>query len=195
MTKEQAIIFIGVFYRYEVEKFGKKFMVTEDCKKNLLDISDFLTDMEKTKWGLFITGGTGNGKTTLLKALMNLSNYLIRCGYIERDSNYTNCFRLVGARDVVRYFVEDRESYYDLVKRENLIIDDIGDDAFEVMVYGVPHYPMLDLLMERYANHRFTIMSSNLTADEIKEKYHDVRLSDRLREMFHGVSFNDKSYR
>ena len=194
MTTEQAVDFIETFHRNEVEQYGREFFLTEDCKNNLRKIAKFLTE-NTLKWGLFITGRTGNGKTTLLKALTNLVNYLITEEYIERDENYSNCFKIVGASEVVRLFVEKRDDYYKLQKRENLLIDDVGDDAFEVVIYGVPYHPLLDLLMDRYANHRFTIISSNLTADEIKAKYHDVRLSDRLREMFLGVSFNDKSFR
>ena len=195
MTEMQAEAIMKTFYKHEVEKYGKKFEVTKSLAENLKKVASFLVDSSRTKWGIFITGKIGNGKTTLVNAITNMVNFLISEDYLERKTDYSNCFKVVPAKEVVRLFVEERNEYYAIRDRENLLIDDIGEDAFEVVIYGVPYHPIRDLLMSRYANRRFTVLTSNLTSGEFKDKYHDERLSDRLREMFLGISFNDKSFR
>ena len=194
MTASQAFSFISVFYRFEVEKTGNDFTLTSNLKECIEKLSLHLT-LSNKKWGIFITGNIGNGKTTLLKALSNGVSYLINNGYIDNKGNYNNIFKIINAKDVVRLFVEDKAEYQRIVKKENLLIDDVGEEPFEVLMYGVPYQPMLDLLKERYANHLFTIITSNLGADKIKERYKDMRLADRLKEMFTGITFKDKSFR
>lgn len=67
-------------------------------------------------------------------------------------------------------------------------------EPIEVMDYGNISYPLIDLLTQRYELQQFTIITTNLTGQAIREKYGD-RIADRLNEMMEKVGFTNPSYR
>lgn len=75
-----------------------------------------------------------------------------------------------------------------------LIIDDIGIEPVEVKRFGTATTPLVDVINERYANQRCTIITTNLDDDSVIERYGD-RTEDRLREMCNKIAFNGESYR
>lgn len=62
------------------------------------------------------------------------------------------------------------------------------------MVYGMPHTPLVDIISERYAAQRMTIITTNLEVDKLEEKY-GKRIYDRFREMLTSIVFENDSYR
>ena len=61
-------------------------------------------------------------------------------------------------------------------------IDDLGTEPSEVLDYGNVYTPVIDLLTKRYEEQLFTVITTNLTPQQIREHYGD-RIADRLNEM------------
>lgn len=194
MTKEQAYDFLRTFFRMEVESKWATYKETDSIRKSLMSVAGFLTG-ETHKRGLFLCGKVGNGKTTLLTCILKLYSYLTAEGYIEYNET-SKGFEMVSAQELSLSVIDDKGMYEKYKKCDKLIIDDVGEDATEIPVYGVNRNPVKDVIMYRYEHNRMlTIISSNLNAGLIKEKYHDERLSDRIREMYEIVAFKDNSFR
>jgi len=75
-----------------------------------------------------------------------------------------------------------------------LAIDDFGTEPLEVMDYVNVLYPLPELLMTRYERHLFTILTTDLTPQEIRPRYGD-RIADRLNDMVGKVIFANSTYR
>lgn len=89
---------------------------------------------------------------------------------------------------------EKSPEYEKIFKLPMMIIDDLGEEPKEVMVYGMIHTPMIDIISERYAAQRMTIITTNLQTDDLRKKYGD-RIYDRFREMLTSIVFENESYR
>lgn len=190
MTSEQAFDFLITFYRMEVERNNCVFEQTDRIVENILKIAHYLTGKSKKEW-LYLCGRVGNGKTTILTCISKLYGYLTSEGYIDSESG----FETVSAVDLSLYIIDNRELFEKYKTCKMLIIDDLGEEAKEIPMYGVNRMPVIEVLMYRYKHRLVTITSSNLNASLLKEKYADDRLSDRMKEMFNVVTFDDKSFR
>lgn len=62
------------------------------------------------------------------------------------------------------------------------------------MDYGNVYTPVIDLLTKRYEEQLFTIITTNLTPQQIREHYDD-RIADRLNEMVEIIVFKNGTYR
>ncbi len=150
------------------------------------------------KSGFMMTGLYGNGKTTLLKAMCNLINYL----YDSACSNDRTEIRIWNAKDIARLAIDKntRDSYERLFYEDLLAIDEVGEEPAEVIVYGMVYTPLRDLLEERYARQKFTIITTNLVQNPEKQLYqirdhYGERVVDRFREMMKILPFKNGSYR
>lgn len=180
----------------EVEHRGGEFLLDPDTRSHISTAARWLTDGNGSP-GLLLCGSYGNGKTTLAKAIARLIGFVS-----EHELGYGNrkVMKLYTAKEVCRIcsagekFKEQYDEYSRLFREPMLIIDDLGEEPLEVMVYGMIHTPIVDLISERYAAQRMTIVTTNLEADGLKEKY-GGRIYDRLREMLTSVIFENESYR
>ena len=77
---------------------------------------------------------------------------------------------------------------------ELLHIDDVGTEPASVKVWGNEVSPLVEILYSRYDNLLYTVITSNLSDEDILPRY-GVRIADRFREMFDFLSFDNKSYR
>ena len=75
-----------------------------------------------------------------------------------------------------------------------LYIDDVGCEPSEVRFFGNVVSPLTDLLYFRYENRLMTIMTTNLTIEDIGNNY-GPRIKDRMIEMFNRLGYKNKSYR
>lgn len=192
--------------RVEVEHRHRHFDSTELYRRHLWDIAKWLTSDSPT-FGLFLCGGAGNGKTTILRAMKNMVDYL------RSDEPYSSRkqerpisgYRIVNAKELVMYAkaynnpsrdnAETVKEWRRVRDMEILAIDDLGTEPRESMHYGDFVTAATDILSYRYDEQLCTIVSSNLSAGEISQ-YYDERLADRFREMMHIVNFgNEQSYR
>lgn len=135
--------------------------MTDSLRSYLSDIGDFLT-LEEHKYGLFIPGSVGNGKTTMLKAIRDLLVYLIdneRIRYCE-GAKYP---RFVTGNEMVECLLDSRASFRELKTAKYLFIDELGSEQTEVSSYGMVYRPFYDILNYRYENLLPTFISSNLS--------------------------------
>lgn len=193
MTKEQAVQLMIAAYEAEVEFRHGKCRLDENTTKAINSLSECLTK-QSPKFGLMFCGTCGNGKTTMLFALRSAISYLARAGYIQTDnSTESSSLLVVDAKDIVSYAREPNEMKK-LAARRMLAIEDLGKEAAEVLDYGNVINPAVDLLEKRYDNQLFTVITTNLRAREIREKYGD-RIADRFNEMLDVIIFKGNSYR
>ena len=180
----------------EVERRGGIFVLDDDTRQHILSAAKWLVS-PNAKFGLMLCGLYGNGKTTLAKAISCLIEYVT-----EHELGFTHRSRMeiVTAKNICRLcaagekFKEQLDAYESLFKTPMLIIDDLGEEPKEIMVYGMIHTPLIDLISERYSRRLLTIITTNLDTDEIKDKY-GPRIYDRFREMLTPIVFENESYR
>ena len=180
----------------EVEYRGGTFTLDDDTRAHILAAARWLINPDATP-GLMLCGLYGNGKTTLAKAISSLIGYLT-----ERENGYSNrkTMRLITAKNICRLcaagekFKEQYDDYNSLFNEPMLIIDDLGEEPREVLVYGMIHTPIIDIISERYAKQHMTIVTTNLETDDLKEKY-GPRIYDRFQEMLTPIVFENESYR
>lgn len=180
----------------EVEYYGGSFVLDEDTRDHILEAARWLIDPNSTR-GLLLCGMYGNGKTTLANAISRLIGVVTEHenGYSKRE--YMPIYK---AKDICRMcaasekFKEQYDRYNSLFKEPMMIIDDFGEEPTEVMVYGMVHTPLIDIINERYASRLMTIITTNLDAEQLRAKY-GARTYDRLREMLTSITFKNESYR
>lgn len=205
-TAKQVYTMFYEACRVEVAHRHREFIATEQYKKHLWEISNWITS-EASSFGLFICGGAGNGKTTIIRALQNLINYLRSDeGYSSNVDTYpVRGYMIVAAKELVllakaynnptRDNISDVARYKRLREIEILAIDDLGSEPKESIHYGDYVTAAMDMLSFRYEEQFCTLVSSNLTAKGISE-YYDERIADRFREMMLIINFGtEQSYR
>jgi DNA replication protein DnaC len=191
--------------RAEVASRHREFNATQEYKQHLWDIAQWLTSQDST-FGLFLCGGAGNGKTTILRALRNLIYYLrSNESYSSEITKPIKGCMVVSAKELVmlaKAYNNPSRDNADLVQRyktvqnmEILAIDDLGTEPRESVHYGDFVTAAIDILSYRYDEQLTTMVSSNLAATEIST-YYDERIADRFREMMHIVNFGkEQSFR
>lgn len=175
-------------YKAEVEYRHRQFVADQETKANIDSFAAFLTS-DTSKFGVMFCGTCGNGKTTLLFAFQSLLYYLVERGMI--DSRFG--ISVVDAKDVQRQ-AKEIKLFQNLRSSEMLAIEDMGREATEILDYGNIINPVIDLLEWRYNEQLFTMITTNLTPSQIREKY-GARIADRLNEMFENIIFKNSTYR
>ena len=154
-------------------------------------VAQFFTE-PGTKFGLTLMGLPGNGKSTMARAIAAVIDSIADLAIINERSGSKAV--MVTAKQLVRYYRSDYERWEKLCIRPFLIIDDFGEEPVEVMDYGNVINPVIDLLSQRYDDQKLTILTTNVTNQNIRKTYGD-RIADRFNEMFARVVFNEKSFR
>lgn len=138
------------------------------------EIAEWLTD-NKGK-GLLCIGDCGRGKTLI-------------CGKIIPVLLNHCCRKIVNCYDA-----QQMNAKLDEVKRFHIIyIDDMGTENMSVK-FGNKRIAFAELVDEAEKKGKMLIITSNLSTDEIKDKY-DIRVLDRLRAITKVVLFEGNSLR
>lgn len=189
MTCSQAKDSMKAAVMAEVERRQMKFAENEALDKQLSLMAEWLTTNDH-RFCLLLCGKCGNGKSTLVKAFQNLLNLL----GIRDEYGNTIGFTIVDAREIA-WMCRDRHQEWRVLSRRNMLaIDDIGTEPVEIQDYGNHLNPVIDLLYKRYDEQLFTIITTNLTPKEIRERYGE-RIADRLNEMAFRIVFDNDTYR
>jgi hypothetical protein len=156
----------------------------------LAQMADFLTS-GCSKFGILLCGTCGNGKSTLVKAFQSLLNTLNLRNELRKE-NWG--IRIITAREIANLCKIDFKAWHNLTRDPMLGIDDLGTEPLEVLDYGNVLNPVVDLLMKRYDEQLFTLITTNLRPQEIREKYGE-RMADRFNEMMEKIIYKNVSYR
>lgn len=189
-SKEDAITALAMAVKTEVEFRQRQFVVTDELKNQLAQMADFLTS-GCSKFGILLCGTCGNGKSTLVKAFQSLLNTLNLRNELRKE-NWG--IRIITAREIANLCKIDFKAWHNLTRDPMLGIDDLGTEPLEVLDYGNVLNPVVDLLMKRYDEQLFTLITTNLRPQEIREKYGE-RMADRFNEMMEKIIYKNVSYR
>ena len=180
MSTEEFTTLLTAAYHAEVASRNMTYQDNEETTTVIAKMANSLTSASH-KTGIVLCGTCGNGKTTLVRALQNALIYLKK----RNICNYG--MPIIDAREVECRQKECKE--YPL-----LAIEDMGKEPATKLDYGNVINPVIEVLEHRYNEQLFTVISTNLTAKEIREKYGE-RIADRLNEMMNVIIFKNKSFR
>ena len=194
LPPQQVFDLLTQFYIIEVKRRHVEMEIDETTEANLNAVTDAIT-AEVPKFGIWLYGAPGNGKTTMMFAFMRLVDFLNSQRHFSFMGEYFHAKpRFKVAKDIVEIAKETPREFSDLFDESILCIDDLGTEPKELQDFGNIKTPMMDLLMYRYRLQSFTFVTSNLSPKQIKEKY-DERVADRCREMFETIKFIAPTYR
>lgn len=195
------------------QKFVEKgFIVTPENKDTLIALCRWLngsknevTDKYKInpKKGIFLCGGTGNGKTTLMRCLQQIGNqnpyYKFRGFKMQNTSEFL--------AELAKGYIPTSNDY-----KGSWFFDDIGTGYVDIKkVYGNGFHPLpylIDLMYNNFLKGYPVHITSNLTpveilfinpdapkGEQIFRDGFDERIRGRMNEMFNFVYNFDKDYR
>lgn len=190
--------------RAECESRQATFRDSQALRSIIFEVAQFLTTDRVPKYGLQFAGRSGDGKTTMARCIFKLAkactdhispDFLRHHSFKGFTDRGQNLVEFVTATSIVSATVQNRGEgiprlYFDAPV---LIIDDVGRQATEVNIYGNLLNPLHEVLEHRCDRCRPTIITTNLTAEEVRAS--SSRLFSRFFEMFHTVMFENIDYR
>lgn len=189
ITQVQAYDLLLAAYMAEVEYRHREFIGDTETKANIESLARFVTS-DGSKFGIMFCGVCGNGKTTLMYALQNVINAVNDAGGFAGGKTGM----VIADAKKIAQTANNAKEFRALKSQPMLAIEDMGREPAEVLNFGNVLNPVVDLIEYRYDNQLFTAITTNLTGEQIREKY-GKRIADRFNEMLHVVIFKNNSYR
>lgn len=191
LPTDDVVTLLTRAYQGEVEKRGNIFLSTNDLQKIFQQITSWMCIPNKNPF-LLIGGSVGNGKTTLAKAIIQVANL-----YWKQRKDLTEIwkkpYKYLTATDLNNTAKNDSKEFKEIKECNRLLIDDIGTESVTIKDYGNVITPFTEVIYHRYDKGLQTILTTNLTLEQIKERYGE-RVFDRMQEA-NRVFFTQKSYR
>lgn len=182
---------LTVTYRSEVAKRQMHFVDDEATRDRISRVAKWMTGASKPS--LIIYGNqVGTGKSTMANAILQVLTFFHEDGMFC-ESGVTQTKR-VSALDLIRIHRDKPHVYDQLLVAHRLIIDDVGTEPANVKVYGTESSPLTELLFARYDRRLWTVITSNLSDDDLRNRY-GIRVTDRFNELFDKIYFSGNSYR
>lgn len=199
MSEREAANAVFSALAAEVEQRGEhrnaSIILDEDTRRHILEVAKWLVDGSLPP-SLLLYGTVGNGKTSMARAIGRLIEF------VSEAENYSKRkrVRFLTAKEICEIcavsekFKEQYDDYRNVFNEDVLVIDEMGEEAQELLVYGQVRRPVQDLILYRYDRQLMTIMTTNLNEKQLMEFY-GQRVYDRFREMAHTVLYTNGSYR
>ena len=161
------------FENFSLDYYVQNLKNHEIMRRNVEFLKAYAEDFnEKNASSILMMGGTGLGKTHLSSAV---ARRIIEKG---KDVFYTGAIDLFSAFEVQRFKSYSNEPN-ELIERyfecDLLIIDDLGTE----MINQFSVSTLYNLLNDRLSRRKPTIVSTNLSTEEIQKKYTD-RITSRM---------------
>lgn len=194
LTPQEAFDRLSAAYALTVEERCGTTQFDQNTLRNIGQLAHFITATHP-KFGVLFCGTCGNGKSTLMYAFRSTLQKLFENHHFDfLDNPYFKAqMRIYNSKELTQ-LSHNVDNFTYVKEIEMLGIDDLGEEPVEVLNYGNSTSPLLDLLEHRYNRQLFTMITTNLTPEEISAKY-GQRITDRFREMLHIMVFDDISYR
>lgn len=178
----------------EVEARYCRFVSDTELETNILDAARLLTSTEDKRFGILLTGYTGTGKTAFANALrIVINSYDL---IVDPEAVWKQRY-IVGrytAKSLWKRGMKDPDALSEIANSPAIMIDDLGEDAKEAVLFGNVLTPMVDLFEFRYERRLFTIATTNLPPSDLLAKY-DERVASRLNEMMLVLKFKGVDHR
>ncbi len=192
MSTEEAVEMIEAAVLAEIELRRRTYQDVQELHEYIRKIAELFT-RPTNKFGILLCGGVGNGKSTMMKALQRLLNYL-QIEVHHNTSFETLGMKIISAKELCRLIRVDSKSSLHFRDLNMLGIDDLGEEEAEMMDYGNRVTPVIDILSYRYDQMLFTMVTTNLTPKQIRSTYGD-RIADRFNEMMLIIPYETPSFR
>ena len=190
LNSETAAQYLTAAISAEVEYRNREFVMSDELSKQVNSVAYWLCELSN-KNSLLLAGGCGNGKTTFVYAMQNLINHL---GIKDQVTGLNFGISLYNAKGLANICKAHPKDWRSLMDKDILAIDDLGTEPREIIEYGNVLSPIIDLISYRYEHQLSTIITSNLTPQQISEVYGKC-IGDRLKETTEIVPFLNNSYR
>lgn len=189
-TEEEAHLSFLAAVEGEVRNRRQEFKLTPHVELQVRRMAQWLIDDNSTV-GMILCGGTGTGKTTFLKALQQLLNHLdLKSERFQGPWKLT----IVDAVELVDLSIENPKKFETLCFCPMLAIDDLGTEPLETEQFRNIRTPVIQLLNTRYSKQLFTLVTTNLTPQQLRLKYGD-RTASRFSDMMELLVFDNSDYR
>ena len=142
-TERQVYVMLLAACKSEVALRHRRFMASAAYLNHIADIARWLTS-DDTTFGLFLCGNRGNGKTTLVKAMKSLYNYLHSDeGYTSQDERWPLFgFEIITAKELVLL----------AGKLKNGTVDETTDTRISELIRAAGGYGYTLKKMEHFKN-------------------------------------------
>ncbi len=142
-------------------------------KNAVITCQNFIKNFNSDYHNLFFYGTVGTGKTFLSNCV---AKELIESGHSVIYFSAAGLFDLLSRYSFdYKSKEEERERYADLYQCDLLIIDDLGTELTNQFVAS----RLFSLLNERHMGKKATVISTNLSLEELRDRYSD-RIFSRI---------------
>jgi DNA replication protein DnaC len=187
---DKNIVYNGIIIETAalLEKKGKKLILHDVNEFIFREVAAWYANDESfggdLRKGILIRGTCGTGKTLLAKAMQEV---ILKMQRLHAGFTYSV--------DLQRLYTLQNTEAIDILKNRKItIIDDLGVEQVATRHFGNIQEPFNDLFDHRYRNELKTIVTTNLTPGEIKDRYGD-RIIERFRETMNDIVMSYASFR
>lgn len=170
--------------------------VLEELRAGKVDKTPAIEALEQAPPLVVLSGGTGTGKTTaagwwLYTWVMDPSNWSAVDTWGTAPRLMGSAIFVTGAR-LARWARYDDGQMDKLLRASRLVIDDLGGEFMDVK--GAFLSLIDEIINERYANRRPTVLTTNFKVEDFRERY-EARIADRIRELGKFIALGNVSMR
>lgn len=189
--KKEAYKLSNLGTRIEKENFStydSNLFFDKELAENFKRGAERFCKMDPEIKNLFLTGKTGTGKTFLSSCI---AKSFLDNGY---SVLYLSATSLSDALDKAKFKREEddfNEEYLDFIEScDLLIVDDLGTEYS----FSYPQSKIFDILEKRMIEDKRTVISTNLSLEEIAVKY-SIRFSSRIMQSYSIMAFKGEDLR